>query len=140
MFVLLTAACNNSADEPVVEDTVAADLSFHWEAADTGTFYMVKMPGGGPDSLTPSSIIQFLNRQYPNVQLVYKKIAGDTLYIAIPEATYLTQQMGSYGSKNFLAEAVFDLTEITGINFINFDFEEGDHAMPGTMTRSSFKE
>jgi hypothetical protein len=60
--------------------------------------------------------------------------------VKIPEATYLTQQMGSSGPTMFFAEAVYNISEIPGIRFINFDFEEGDHAQPGTYTRDDFKD
>jgi hypothetical protein len=38
----------------------------------------------------------------------------------------------------FLAEATFALTEIEGIKAVNFNFQEGDHAAPGTYTRNDF--
>jgi len=32
------------------------------------------------------------------------------------------------------------MTEISGINNVSLDFEEGDHASPGIFTRESFKD
>ena len=80
-----------------------------------------------------------MNNNWPHVQLEIVKTSGDTLFIKIPQSTYLTQQMGSSGSITYLAEAVYNLTEIPGIHYVNFDFEEGDHAQPGTFNRDSFK-
>jgi hypothetical protein len=48
--------------------------------------------------------------------------------------------MGSTGPTMFLSSAVYNLTEIPGIRYVNFDFEEGDHASPGTFSRESFKD
>jgi hypothetical protein len=48
--------------------------------------------------------------------------------------------MGSSGPTTYFAEAVFNLTEIPGIHYVSFDFEEGDHAQPGTFNRESFKD
>jgi len=38
-----------------------------------------------------------------------------------------------------MATATYTLTEAKGINYVDFDFEEGDHAVPGTYSRESFK-
>ena len=47
--------------------------------------------------------------------------------------------MGSTGPELYFAEAVYNLTEIPGIRFINFSLTEGDHAGPDTYSRDSFK-
>jgi hypothetical protein len=100
---------------------------------------VTKKEGIGPDTLSPEKIVQYLNDNWPHVQLVIVRISGDTLYVKIPQSTYLTQQMGSSGPATYIAEAVYNLTEIPGIHYVNFDFEEGDHAQPGTFNRDSFK-
>jgi spore germination protein GerM len=74
------------------------------------------------------------------VRLVFIKSSGDTAYLKIPDATYLTQQMGSTGPRLFLSGLVYTLTSLPGINYVNLDFEEGDHAAPGTYSRESFKD
>jgi hypothetical protein len=137
--ILLAACGSNKADEQVkVEDSVFTRYS--WEATDTGTIVLTKREGTGPDTLSPEGVVTFLNNNYPNVQLVIVKTTGDTLLLKIPQSTYLTQQMGSSGPTTYFAEAVYNLTEIPGIHYVNFDFEEGDHAQPGTFTRDSFKD
>lgn len=92
-----------------------------------------------PDTLSIDEVSALLNNRYPNIQLQVLRQSGDTLYVQIPEATYLTQQMGSTGPELYFGEAVYNLTEIPGIRFINFALAEGDHASPGTYNRDSFK-
>ncbi len=138
--LLLFACGGNSSKQPEPEeaDTVAL---YSWEALlndSTGKMEMKKIEPGGPDSTDAPSMIAYLNSRNPNVQLQWVKISGDTLYVSIPEATYLTQQMGSTGPSLFFAEAVYNLTEIPGIRFVSFDFEEGDHASPGVLSREGY--
>jgi hypothetical protein len=51
---------------------------------------------------------------------------------------YLTQDRGSSGAQDYLAEVTFTLTENPGIKSVNFIFQAGDHAMPGTYSRENF--
>lgn len=137
---LFLVCCNNNADEPEEkEDTVA--IAYSWEAtlSDSGHLEMRKVQGA-PDTLTAEAVVDFLNKRYPNVQLQFMKTSGDTVYMSIPEATYLTQQMGSTGPQLYFADVVYNLTEIGGIKYVNFDFEEGDHATPAVLNRDSFKD
>ena len=132
---LVIISCNNKADQPGADDdtATAAELVYSWQAVlndSTGRLEMKKSEAAGPDSLSPA-----LNT---NVRLELVKTSGDTVYVKIPEAMYLTQQMGSSGPTMYFSEAVYNLTEIPGIKYVNFDFEEGDHASPGTLNRDSF--
>lgn len=142
-FILLIS-CNNKADNnEVVEDSTRVVQSSSWMATlndSTGQLEMKKNEAMGPDSLTATSVVNYLNTQNPNVRLEYVRTSNDTLYVRIPEEMYLTQQMGSTGPTMFFAGAVYNLTEIPGITHVNFDFEEGDHASPGTLNRASFKD
>ena len=137
-------SCNNNAGKKDIEaDTTQSIPSSAWVSSlndSTGRLEMKKSEAGGPDSLTTGSVIRYLNEQNPNVQLEISKTSHDTLFIKIPNPTYLTQQMGSTGPTMFLSAAVYNLTEIPGIRYVNFDFEEGDHASPGTFSRESFKD
>jgi hypothetical protein len=135
-------ACNNNkGDEPPSnQDTMAIAGRPYWEVTDTGELAIIYHEDGGPASLTADSVVAFFNRSHENVQLVLSKVSNDTVFIKIPESTYLTQQMGSSGARTTLGDAVFNLTAIPGIRYVDFDFEIGDHAMPGTMTRESFRE
>jgi len=141
---LFFLACNNKADKTEVdEDTVSIVTPSSWYAMfndSTGQLEMKKMETGGPDSLEAVSTIKYLNNINPFVKLEYIKTSNDTIYIKIPDANYLTQQMGSTGPTMYFAGAVYNLTEIPGIKYVNFDFDEGDHAMPGVLHRESFND
>ena len=142
-FFLLTS-CNNKADQPVTdEDSGGGTARYSWDAVindSTGRLEMKRVETSSPDSLSIPAVITFVNSLYPNVQLVWIKTSGDTVYLKIPEATYLTQQMGSTGPTLYFANAVFNLTEIPGIHYVHFGFEKGDHASPGTFNRENFKD
>lgn len=142
-IVLFAAACgNNKADEPDTDELDTLTTTYRWEAIlndSTGRLEVNKSELPGPDSLAAPAVIAFLNKRNVNVQMELVKVSGDTLYVKIPDAMYLTQQMGSAGPQLFFAETVYNLTEIPGIRYINFDFEEGDHASPSVLNRNSFK-
>lgn len=141
VLALLLACGNNSADDPESrEDTVVALNSWEATLSDSGKLEVRRSEQPGPDSLSAEAVTNFLNKRYPNVQLQFVKTSGDTIYMAIPEATYLTQQMGSSGPQIYFADVVYNLTEISGIRYVNFNFEEGDHASPAVLRRESFKE
>lgn len=144
IFILLASlffiSCNNKGDQPAADgDTLTAPATYYWEATDTGGLAIVRHEGDGPGAFSIDSVIAFLNTKYPNVQLAFVRTSHDTLFTRIPESTYLTQQMGSTGPTYFFGEAVYNLTEIPGIRYVNFDFEEGDHALPGTRSRETME-
>lgn len=145
-FLLITSimsACgNNNVDEPGEEEKTAQPV-YSWQAFindSSGRLEMKKVGDTGPDTLSTAAVISFLNTSYTHVQLVQVKTSSDTIYLKIPDALYLTQQMGSTGPTIYLAQVIYNLTEIPGINYVNLDFDEGDHASPGTFNRKSFKD
>lgn len=144
LSVLFFVACNNKADKQATEqDTLVTKTVYSWESFiddSTGRLKMNRRDSIGPDSLTSNSVIDFLNKTNPNIQLQLLRQSNDTLYIKIPDAEHLTQRMGSTGPTMYFANAVYNLTEIPGVKFVNFDFAEGDHASPGTYNRESFKD
>ncbi|MBK1439767.1 hypothetical protein JHJ32_07215 [Parapedobacter sp. ISTM3] len=99
-----------------------------------------KNPDFDGSPLTIEALTQALITNYPEITIVVRNVSNDTLYLQIPDAQYLTQQMGSSGSQMYLLEATYAYTELPGINAVNFGFEEGDHAIPGTYTRKHFEE
>ncbi len=143
---LLFTACNNNADQPEADGdtTDLAPPVYSWQASlndSTGKLEMKKNGEADVDFKNNDAIIAYINVQYPKVQLKLTKISNDTCYLEIPDATYLTQQMGSTGPAIYLATVVYNLTEfLPGIRYVNLDFEEGDHATPGTFSRESFKD
>jgi hypothetical protein len=71
-------------------------------------------------------------------KLKLKNIKDQVVNLKVINAEYLTQRMGSTGAEEFLAVATFTLTEYDNIKFVNFIFEEGDHAVPGLYSRQYF--
>ena len=55
----------------------------------------------------------------------------------IPHSEMLTERIGSTGAEIYMASATRSLTELKGIKYVNYDFEEGDHATPGVYNRNS---
>jgi len=88
--------------------------------------------------LNKEELAEALNIKYPEIRLEVNKISNDTLLVNIPNATYLTQQAGTTGALTYLAEATFAFTELPKIKVVTFSFKEGDHATPGSYSRSSF--
>ena len=140
----LIASCgNNKSDDETNEDVEITEQTFVWQSNmddSTGKLKMSKDKPIGNDSLTTETIIAYLNSANPQVQLEFIKTSNDTIYLRIPSANYLTQQMGSTGPMMYFAAAVYNLTELPGITHVNFDFEEGDHASPSVLNRESFKD
>ncbi len=85
-------------------------------------------------------VVLMMNKKYPNIIMEKPEQKGDTLYVKIPNATALTQEMGTMGANIYLAEGTYAFTTIPGIRAVFFDFTEGDHAVPGVYTRDSFKD
>lgn len=89
-------------------------------------------------NISPKEWIDFINAQNKNVYMEFSEHSGDTLYVKIKESTFLTQQMGSAGADAYLSVATYTLTESKNVNYVHFDFEEGDHAIPGTYSRQYY--
>ena len=124
-------------DEPVV----SRPDSLPWIAQYNQDSQKLKLVRTGQDisSLQASGIIRLANKKYPKVSLKIKRQIADTLVLSIPDAFYLTQSMGSAGAETYLAEVTYSLTELPSVNVVKFNFTEGDHAVPGTYSRKSFK-
>lgn len=97
---------------------------------------MIQIRKVSSDTLTPEKLITILNDAWPDVHMDLKRIGHDTIYITIPDSHVLTGQMGTTGSNHYMSATIYTLTELKGIKWVNFDFEEGDHAIPGTYGRS----
>lgn len=91
------------------------------------------------DTLTHEILMNFINTDYQDkIYLEYVKTKHDTLFVIINDSHYLTQQMGTAGADDYMISATFTLTELQEVGFVNFDFEEGDHAIPGTYSRKYY--
>jgi hypothetical protein len=86
-------------------------------------------------------IIDKLNKVIPNEynpKIKLKRIEGCKCFVKVIDAELLTQRMGTAGAEEYLASVTFSLTSVPGIHSVNFDFEEGDHAIPGDYSRDRF--
>jgi hypothetical protein len=121
---------------------ITTDTHYFWssEWSTKKGLLMKKTSQISEDSLTPPRLIQKLNNLYPEIRLRFIKISNDSIFVAIKKSKYLTQQMGSSGAQAYLAEITYNLTELKDINFVDVRFKVGDHASPGTYTRTDFIE
>jgi len=142
LFVLTAVflfSCKSKDAEQQSSDADSINAPFYWQAYlddSTGQLEVRKIPAN--DSLSTTSIIDFLNAGNINIKLEFVKVSNDTVFVRIADAMYLTQQMGSTGPSIYLSEVVYNMTQIPGIKEVNIDFEEGDHATPGTYNRTTF--
>ncbi len=90
-------------------------------------------------NLQVDSIIKGLNYRFRDVPIKKIKLGNDTLYAKISDSKYLTAQMGSTGAAAYIAEVVVNITSVNGINFVNLDFKQGDHASPGVYAKSDYQ-
>lgn len=83
------------------------------------------------NNLNVDSLVSGLNERNPEIRLEKTGQRGDTVFLHIHDAIFLTEELGSSGARQYLADVVINLTAVPGINFVSFDFQEGDHASPG---------
>ncbi len=141
-------SCNSGTDNNTGEtDTTftsidSADLMNNGEAIWTMAYdsilkkdRMVKLREVNSDTLTAEKLVAILNATWDEVHIDLIKIAHDTIFIKIPDSNVLTAEMGTTGSNYYMSSVIYTLTELQGIRSVNFDFIEGDHAVPGTYVR-----
>lgn len=90
------------------------------------------------ETAKPDFIKEQLNFTYPTVQISRIEQNQDIIEVYIDDATYLTQQMGSYGADEYLLHAVYAFTSLPDIKTVRFKFKEGDHAEPRDYTRADW--
>lgn len=90
--------------------------------------------------LSLEELTDMVNTEFENkVFLNAVQQRSDTVFVRIDSAAYLTQAMGSAGARGFITLATYILTEADGVEYVCFDFQEGDHAAPGLYSRDYFK-
>lgn len=87
---------------------------------------------------TAATLIRELNQLLvqsgmPTVSLI--KIEKDTAYVRINDEKKLTQGMGTTGATGYIEAVTYTLTSLKNIHYVDFDFKEGDHAIPGRYSR-----
>ena len=156
LFLLFVVSCNNKASNPSENDSTrirqipvdSSDVSieeltreeFYVWKVDSEAKTLRKNPKLADATLGIDTLIAGLNELYPKIKLEKVRQSNDTLYTQIKEASYLTEQMGSAGSEQYIAQAVLNLTSAKGVKFVRIDFEFGSHAMPDVWTKESFKD
>lgn len=153
-LLILFTSCQNerpvqesSVDTGTEEPAVATEeaektLDVPWIAIfndSTQLLEIRKNPVANPDNLNEQDIIDALNLKYPDVKIEAVSREGKKAIVKIANSVHLTREMGSAGARTFLAEATYSLTEVDGIDSVDYRFEPGDHAMPGVFTRNSFE-
>jgi hypothetical protein len=113
--------------------------SLLWQVDETKGFKLQKPKVSGIDTMSAKNLIQLINNNYDSIYLEYIKTSHDTIYVHIPHSEMLTERIGSTGAEIYLAAATWSLTELKGIKYVNYDFDEGDHASPGVYNRNNFK-
>jgi len=72
----------------------------------------------------------------PKLKLL--KISADTVYLTVINDFYLTQSMGTTGAEEYIVNSGISLLEIDGINYVDYNFNMGDHAYPGTFSKTGY--
>jgi hypothetical protein len=164
IVIIVAFSCNNKDEKassntaptlPTNEDTTSKivttpdttkpktiDYTPLWEMDmnGDGTAYEMKKRTSFIDSaITIEEAIAINNKKWKDVQLVFVKQVGETVFVDIPQSDYLTQRMGSLGPVEFFASTVYSLTEVKGVKNIDFKMQEGDHAGPGVYSRKDYK-
>jgi hypothetical protein len=89
-------------------------------------------------SVSLMGMIDTMNIIYPEITVKFVKSSGDTAFLKIPKSIYLTTHIGSTGAEGYMAELVYNVTEVKGINYVQVNFKPGNHAEPGTYSRTDF--
>jgi hypothetical protein len=89
-------------------------------------------------SVSLMGMIDTMNIIYPEIAVKFVKSSGDTAFLKIPKSIYLTTHIGSTGAEGYMAELVYNVTEVKGINYVQVNFKPGNHAEPGTYSRTDF--
>lgn len=120
-------------------ETAAADKSryYIWEV-DAQSKTKIRNPDVQDAFYNVDTLIAGLNGKYPQIKLEKKGFGHDTLYTEIKDARYLTEQMGSAGAEQYIAQTVLNLTSVSGINCVRIDFSEGSHASPDAWCKEMF--
>ncbi len=128
--MIFLIACNNQNRSKIIGQNPMWDFD-----CDS----ILRLQNVNADTLTYSKLIKGINDKYlDKVYLEFVKISYDTIFVKIKNSDYLTQQMGTCGADQYMISTTFTLTELNDLKYVNFDFEYGDHASPGTYSRKYY--
>lgn len=100
--------------------------------------YEKPLPCESIPEATPEVLVARLNGRFRKSklpQVILVAIEGKTARVRISDDRQLTQQMGSAGATGYIQAVTYTLTSLPAIAFVDFDFQEGDHAVPGRYSR-----
>lgn len=145
--LLLLTGCS---DEPGASNAGQGDQpaeSFEpiglWEpnANADGVQFATELPGADVYEIANGLNLSWAGPDFddkPKTLMVIKKVEGGVAYVVLHGPCYFSYQMGSAGAHGFMASLVYSLTSVPGIDAVDLDFAEGDHASPGRYTRSDY--
>ncbi len=133
----INAKSEIGSESSVVYDPLEAIWGYDYNQQ-TEEFELKQLRSVDNVTLTGETLEKIINKSWPAVQIKFIRTSNDTVFVSIPDSKVLTQQMGSAGAESFMISTSFSLTELEGINYVSFDFEEGDHARPGVYNRNSW--
>lgn len=138
---LLFVACSSGDETPATEtvETVYPDSLLAWRI-NIDSMVMIRERLVPDSAITITRIINGLNQSYPEVHINFIKQSGDTLFVDIPDAAYLGEQMGDAGAAAWFADAAINLTSVAGVNFVSFKMDEHSHAASTIIGREKYKE
>lgn len=138
LLVFCFFSCSND-DKGISEtDYAVSDTILAWDT-NADSMIMKRDPTVPDSAVTVKRIINGLNEKYPEVHIEVIKQSGDTIYIEVADAEYLGNQMGSAGSSAWFADAVINLTSVTGINYVSFKMNTYSHAAGGVISQDEYK-
>ena len=146
-LVALVVACNNeasnerkaAADAEPPQQWFVTDTVIVWDC--TAEMKEKKKIFAPKDSVTvPQAFVNGVNKTYSEIKMVFNRISTDTVYINIPDATWLTDRAGNSGAEQYLSFAALNLLETKGVHYVHFDFTAGEHARPATWSRKDFND
>src|SRR5687767_3430259 len=143
LILLLFLNCNNASEKEkdsssnFVEYAIPESILV-WNV-DAEAMIMKRDSNIHDSIITISRIINGLNEKYPQVKLRLLRQGGDTLYVDVPDASYLGEQMGSAGSAAWFDDVVINLTSIPGINYVSFRMDTHSHAQSAIISRKKYE-
>lgn len=154
LCLFLFASCDNDdpetdvviyeAEDENVERIAAPplpnDVDLPWITVvdtESNAFILTKNPRWDNPTIDVESMIRWVNK-HSKFTVIFERIERDTLFVSLENAELVTNQSGTAGATTQFAELTYSLTELQGINYVDYSFEAGSHASPGVRSRSDF--
>ena len=131
------------SDEAIIReltiDSGLSDTIFSWRF-DKKAFIPRQFHPANRDSLSLEETIEQINRNkfFGKVHINLLEVSHDTVFLKITNAEFLTEKVGFDLAHDFLSTTTFILTDLPGVNFVNFDFNESTEVKAGTFSKSTF--